>query len=246
MRGTSPIVSLVVGALLGVAGRGGAQAPCPLPFEPGERFTYTVKVASIGAGGHGVMWVSGPDMVRGTETFVLHMESDAGIGPFKGRVTSTSWIDPLRMAALHFSKVEHQPFSSHTDDVEISPTERHWSATDGTSGETASDSPLDELSYIYYLRTLPLLDDSTYVSGRHYDEARDPVVIRVLGHEQLETKAGTFATLKVEMRVKDPRHYRGEGVIVINVTDDARRIPVRIESTAPVFGKTVLSLEGIG
>jgi len=64
-----------------------------------------------------------------------------------------------------------------------------------------------------------------------------------LAREVTDTKAGKFATLKVEMRVRDPRHYRGEGSIILNLTDDARRIPVRIESTVPVYGKTVLTLE---
>jgi hypothetical protein len=47
----------------------------------------------------------------------------------------------------------------------------------------------------------------------------------------------------VEMRVKDPRRYKGEGVLRIHLTDDACRIPVRIESTMPVLGTTVLTLE---
>jgi hypothetical protein len=47
----------------------------------------------------------------------------------------------------------------------------------------------------------------------------------------------------IEMRVKDPRRYKGEGVIRINLTDDRCRLPVRIESRMPVVGKTVLTLE---
>jgi hypothetical protein len=197
----------------------------------------------MGASGKGEMWVSGPEVVRGTETFVLHMNSRAGLGPFRGGEESTSWIDPQRMADLRFSKIERGIFSSHRDEVEIYPTQRRWSAGDGSAGETVTDSPLDELSFIYFIRTLPLLDDSVYTVERHYDKTRNPTSIRVVGHEQLDTKAGTFSTLKVEMRVKDPLHYQGDGVILFNFSDDARRIPIRIESTAPSYGKTVLLLE---
>jgi hypothetical protein len=213
------------------------------PFALGERFTYDVKVAKMGATGHGAMWIAGPEVVRGTETYVLHFDSQAGIGPFKASDQTTSWIDPQRMAALRFSKVEHHLFTRHTDEVEIYPTQRRWTAADGTSGESATDSPLDELSFIYFVRTLPLANDSTYVVERHYDVGRNPTTVRLLGREELDTKAGKFATLKVEMLVRDPRHYRGEGTILFNLTDDARRIPVRIESTVPVYGKTVLTLE---
>ena len=45
------------------------------------------------------------------------------------------------------------------------------------------------------------------------------------------------------MRVKDPRHYKGDGLLILNISNDARRIIVRIESTVPTFGKTVLTLE---
>ncbi len=222
-----------------------AQETGAPPFAIGEHFTYGVKVAKMGATGHGEMWVAGPEVVRGTETYVLHFDSQAGLGPFRASDKTTSWIDPQRMAALRYSKVEHHLFGSHADEVEIYPTQRRWTAADGTSGESTTDSPLDELSFIYFIRTLPLADDSVYVVERHYDAQRNPTTIRVLAHEEIETKAGKFQTLKVEMKVKDPRHYKGEGTIVFNFTDDARRIPVRIESTVPVYGKTVLTLETV-
>ena len=54
----------------------------------------------------------------------------------------------------------------------------------------------------------------------------------------------SFQTIEVEMRVRDPERYSGgEGVIRFHLTDDARRIPVRIESSMPVGGRVVLSLQ---
>ena len=239
------LVSLVSLVSLVAPKPAAAQESGAPPFAIGERFTYGVKVAKMGATGHGAMWIAGPDVVRGTETYVLHFDSQAGLGPFRASDKTTSWLDPQRMAAMRFSKEEHHLFSSHTDAVEIYPTQRRWSAADGTSGESPTDSPLDELSFIYFIRTLPLADDSVYVVERHFDVARNPTTIRVIGHEEIDTKAGKFQTLKVEMKVKDPRHYKGEGTLIFNFSDDPRRIPVRIESTVPVYGKTVLTLETI-
>jgi hypothetical protein len=243
LRRAASCLSALAALALVCATPGSAQEAGGLPFTLGERFTYGVKVAKMGATGHGAMWIAGPEVVRGTETYVLHFDSQAGLGPFRASDKTTSWLDPQRMAAMRFSKVEHHLFGSHTDEVEIYPTQRRWSAADSTSGESPTDSPLDELSFIYFIRTLPLADDSVYVVERHYDAQRNPTTICVVAHEEIATKAGKFSTLKVEMRVKDPRHYQGEGTIVFNFTDDARRIPVRIESTVPVYGKTVLTLE---
>lgn len=212
------------------------------PFAIGERFEYTVHVERMGAKGKGAMWVDGLEVVRGTETYVLHFESQAGVGPFKGSDKTTSWLDPVRMAAMRYEKVEHHLLENHHDQVEIYPAQRRWTAADGTSGESTTDSPLDELSFMYCVRTLPLADDSVYVLERHYDQQRNPTTVRVTAHEEIATGAGTFATLRVEMRVRDPRHYHGEGLLILNLSDDARRVPVRIESTVPFFGKTVLTL----
>ena len=245
IRGAASRLGVLAALAMIVCVRAAAQESGAPPFAIGERFTYGVKVAKMGATGHGAMWIAGPEVVRGTETYVLHFDSQAGLGPFRASDKTTSWIDPQRMAALRFTKEEHHLFSSHTDDVEIYPTQRRWTAADGTSGESPTDSPLDELSFIYFIRTLPLADDSVYVVERHFDVARNPTTIRVIGHEEIDTKAGKFQTLKVEMKVKDPRHYKGEGTLIFNFSDDARRIPVRIESTVPVYGKTVLLLETV-
>ena len=67
--------------------------------------------------------------------------------------------------------------------------------------------------------------------------------MRVLARDTVRTRAGTFATIVVEMRVRDPQRYGGEGTIRLHLSDDARRIPVRIESSVPVLGATVLTLE---
>ena len=77
---------------------------------------------------------------------------------------------------------------------------------------------------------------------RHFDPARNPTVIRSLGRGRVETPLGTFATLEVEMRVRDARNYQGEGVIRFSFSDDACRRPVRIESTVPDAGRVVMTL----
>ena len=189
------------------------------------------------------MWIEDlPAIVHGSPTLVLRFETAAGVGPVRGSDRTASWLDPDRMASLRFVKHEHHLLSTRDDSVEMFADTRRWSAADGTAGDSPTDAPLDELSFIYYLRTLPLADDTARAYIRHFDAERNPATIRVVGRDSLRTEAGEFATIVVELRVKDPRHYRGDGVIRINLSDDSRRIPVRIESRMPVFGSTVLTL----
>jgi hypothetical protein len=220
-----------------------AQTP-GRPFDIGERLRYRVSVAKFGNVGEGEMSVTGPVDVRGTETVLLRSEIRARIGFANNTERAESWIDPTRMAALRFEKRTRGALTRDEDQrVELYPTDQRWEDQRGNHGQSPTTAPLDELSFIYYLRTLPLANDSVDSVVRHYDPARNPVVVRVIGRDTIRTKAGTFPTVVVEMRVKDPRRFNGEGVIRLNLSDDANRYPVRIESSVPVLGKTVLTLE---
>ena len=234
----SPLVAQVLPAL--IAPRGATR-----PFYIGERLEYHVRVSGVGMSGHGAMWVDGPEVVRGVETYVLHFGFKAHVGPVRVSDATQSWLDPIRMASLRFVKKERHPFSSSDEDVALYPDEKRWSAADGDGGASTSDAPLDELSFIYFLRTVPLADGAEYRFDRHFDASRNPTVVRVVRREILTTRAGTFATVLVEMRVKDPARYHGEGVIRIHFTDDERRLPVRIESAIPRAGTAVMTLDAI-
>ena len=126
--------------------------------------------------------------------------------------------------------------------MELEPSRREWTEADGRTGESPTSQPLDELSFIYWLRTVTLAPGETMTLQRHFDPARNPTVIRSLGEGQVETPLGTFTTREVEMRVRDTRNYKGEGVIRFSFSDDACRFPVRIQSTIPDAGTVVMTL----
>lgn len=234
---------LLAGALVAIgAGAAGAQAAPRLPFFAGERLEFAARVAKVRASGTGTMWVEGPVDVRGSQTLRLRFDFSARVGPVKAEDRTESWLDPRRMAALRFQKHERHVLAKHDERVELFPEERRWAADDGTGGASPTDAPLDELSFMYFLRTLPLDADTVMRFDRHFDRARSPTTVRVIGRDTVATPAGTFRGVVVEMKVKDPRRYRGEGTIRITLSDDAARIPLRIESQMPVVGAAVLTL----
>ena len=229
-------------ALLAPRASLGQDTPA-LPFSVGERLTYRIKVGKMGNVGRGSMWIEGPVDVRGTDAVLLRFDFEAGIGPVRAVDRTKSWLDLRWMRSLRFWKHERHPLSRHDESVELYPAERRYEEAGGERGESPTDSPLDELSFMYFLRTIPLEKDTTYSFNRHFSAERNPTTLRVVGTERLETAAGTFETIVVEMRVRDPRRYRGEGVIRINLTDDHCRLPVRIESAMPVVGRAIMTLE---
>ena len=181
--------------------------------------------------------------VRGTSTYLLRSQTRAGMGPFKGSQLMESWLDPLTLRSLRFHEQERRFFRSRNVRTEILPNDRRWTDDDGGSGESITNASLDELSFIYYLRTLPLGKDTLYQFSRHFDASRDPVIVRESPGGVIEMSSGVFATTLMEMHVHDPRRYRGEGVIRVFLSDDRCRLPVRIESSVPGMGSFVLTMD---
>jgi hypothetical protein len=217
------------------------QAKAALPFAPGERLEFIGR-AHRGVSARGTMRVDGPTELRGTMTWTLHSDMEGKIGFLRGSDRSASWLDPVGMTALRYTSRERHPLAKHDDGVDIFASEGRWSAENGLTGTTASDAPLDELSFLYYLRTLPLDAGWSASETRHFDPARNPTLVRVLGREEIEVGAGRFRAILVEMRVRDARRYKGEGIIRVHLSDDACRLILRLESDVPDAGKASLAL----
>jgi hypothetical protein len=212
-----------------------------LPFAPGERLTYTGRV-HVGVAGSGTIWVEGPLEVRGTPAWVLHSDMQGKLGPIRATETNTSWLDPMHMAALRYTSNTRHLWKKNDDVVEIFPQEHRWQSAKGMEGATTGDAPLDELSFLFFLRTLPLNADTTLVLARHFDVARNPTIVRVVGREDVEVGAGRFRAIVVEIRVRDARRYHGEGTIRIHLSDDRCRLLLRLESNVPDAGTATLAL----
>ncbi len=238
------VIGLATLMVLGVCAS--SQAPLEkiaLPFSVGEKLTYEVRVANGNKVGAATMWIEGPVDVRGTSTYLLRFDSRIRIAFIPAASRSASWFDPLRGSSLRFFKHEQNPLTRHDESVDFYPDQKEWKSANGETGESPSNTPLDELSFMYFIRTLPMTPGTTYTFDRHFDAARNPTTVNVIRREVIATPMGELRVVLVEMRVRDPRHYKGEGVIRIHLTDDECRFPARIQSTMPVVGTAVLSID---
>lgn len=229
-------------ALLPALGVARAQSWDTLPFTVGERLTYNVRVGRTGSSGKAVMAVTGPVDVRGVDAEVLSFDVTTRIGLVRVADRSKSWIDPRRMSALRFWKHESRPLTHSDQSVEIDGADRRWTSDDGTVGSTSSDAPLDELSFIYFLRTLPLTPGSSLELNRHFDPARNPTSVRVIGADTVTVGGVRIPATVLEMRVRDAERFGGSGAITLTLSNDRCHVPLRMESTMPVVGRVVLTL----
>ena len=215
-----------------------------LPFKVGEALNYEVRIQRMGNVGTGRMWIEGPVVEQGVPTWRIRSEIDAGKGPIRASDRTSSWLDPIRMSILRFEKQERHVLSRSDEHVTVDRATHRWTDRDGGSGALGSTLPLDELSFIYFLRTLPLERDTVIRIDRHFDATRNPTIVRIAGHDTIRTEAGIFRTRVVEMEVRDPKRYKGTGTIRIFLDEGECHVPVRIESRMPVLGITTLTLTG--
>ena len=212
------------------------------PFAPGEVLSYRAVSGRFGSFGSGTMKVEGPVDVRGEQALQLSFEFRGRVGIFKVEDRTRSWVSMDDLSSLRYHKTERSPLGSRSEAVEIYPDEGRWQDAKGETGETECQHPLDELSFLYFLRSLPLTEGAEYTLTHHFDADRNPVSLTVLRRETTEVPAGVFETVVVEMRVRDDR----VSAMRLYLTDDEARVPVRIDSSAPWVGSTRLLLESVG
>lgn len=230
-------------ALLGIGGGGmeAQQTDAARPFAPGEILSYKAVSGRFGAFGTGVMRVDGPLDLRGEATLQLSFDFRGRVGIFRVEDRSRSWVSEGGFTSLRYERHEKSPLGNRSEEVNIFPAELRWEGKNGKEGDTPCEHPLDELSFIYFLRTLPLAEGDEYSLTHHFDPGRNPVRLKVLGRERIQVPAGEFATVVVEMRVSDERI----SAMRLYFSDDAARLPVRIESSAPWVGTTRLLLQSV-
>lgn len=86
------------------------------------------------------------------------------------------------------------------------------------------------ISAIFYIRTFAYKKDKPY-PFRVADEGKNIIFTsQVVGREKLETKAGTFETIKIKPKFTVNGTFKPVGDIFLWLTDDDRKLIVRIEA----------------
>jgi hypothetical protein len=117
----------------------------------------------------------------------------------------------------------------------------------GTKDEYATTGPVfwDLISGFYYLRTLTLetgrsLSIDIFDSNKFYKAE-----VAVLGRERITVSGkGEVNTVKVKPVLKSEGLFQSKGDIVVWLTDDDNRVPVKIETKVPI-GKVVAKLRSL-
>ena len=93
---------------------------------------------------------------------------------------------------------------------------------------------LDELSVLYYVRTLALSEGRTVLAKVFAGKKNWDLEVKVLRRETLDTVLGSRETLLVEPLLKFEGIFQQKGRVLVWLTNDAERIPVLMTSEVKI------------
>ena len=106
-------------------------------------------------------------------------------------------------------------------------------------------SVFDPISSFYYLRTLKLtVGEPVYVTIFDSKKVWN-VEVQVLRKERVTLPTGTFNTIVVKPNMKSEGIFYRKGEILIWLTDDAKRIPVQLQTKVAVGHVTATLVQGV-
>ncbi len=250
---------IVVGAALVMALGGEAEAQTELllldslvasvdrvesvPFAPREHLRYKVK-AGIFSVGEAHMSIGAIDTIDGHTTYPIQWHIKGGVPFYRIDTWFWSWLDTQTLVSRRFVKDQNEGGTHRYREYNFYPEIRQWHRIDWDTVATMPRKPLDDVSMVYYARTLPLVVGETYTLNRYFKTEGNPVVLEVLRKDRKKVGAGTFNTIVVRPVVRTRGLFSEGGEAEIHFSDDERRLVVYMKTRMPGINMT-LHLEEI-
>ena len=202
-----------------------------VPFGVGEKMEYDVKFGFVKVG-NAHMEVVGLDNLRGRAAW--HTAFYVRGGNFMYRVNDVyeSWMDAETLSSLRFVQELEEGGKETERRFEIYPERSVFVQTSKkpSKEEPSVSQPLDDGSFLYFLRTIPLEVGKTYDFDRYFRPDRNPVRIRVLRKERVKVPAGTFDAVVVQPVIKTKGIFSENGHAEVWLSDDDRHIMLQLKS----------------
>ncbi len=227
------MLRLLTAAALATAlphGAAAQAAAAPVPFQIGESLTYDVRFGAVKVG-TGRMRVLGQEAIRGRNAWHVRFSVTGGTLFYKVNDVNESWMDVQTLNSLRFVQDLDQGSRERERRYEIYPDRAVYrELVRGTEERPSVSNPLDDGSFLFFIRTVPLEVGQTYTFNRYFRPDRNPVVIRVLRRERVRVPAGTFDAIVVQPIIKTSGIFAEGGQAEIWLSDDERRMMLQMRS----------------
>jgi hypothetical protein len=221
------------------SGTGARSAPKRVPFNVGERLEYDVKFGFLRVGS-GAMEVAKLDTIRGREVWHTIFSVRGGIPVYHVDDRYESWIDTHTLSSLRYVQDINEGNYHPERRYEIFPERREY-VENAHPPQPTVEHPLDDGSFLYFLRTIPLEVGKDTSFDNYFRPDRNPVRIRVVRRERIRVPAGEFNAIVVQPMFKSGI-FAGDGQAEVWLSDDDNRIMLQMKSKLS-FGSLNLYLK---
>jgi hypothetical protein len=237
--------SIVAALILALPARAQETTPAArVPFGVGERLEYQVKFGKLPVGS-GSMEVLSMDTVRGRDVWHTVFNLRGGLLLYRVNDKYESWFDARSLASLRYWQDIDEGSYEPKRHYEIFPDRREYIETkkDGTKNDPQEsvEHPLDEGSFIYFLRTISLHPGLDTSFNDYFKAKGNPVRLKVLRPDTIEVPAGRFAAIVVQP-IFESKLFSEGGNAEIWLSDDENRIVLQMKSKVS-FGSLSLYLK---
>jgi Protein of unknown function (DUF3108) len=214
-------------------------------FPIGERMEFEGRFGLLRLG-RATMTVVGTDTIRGDSTTHLRWIISANaLGLIRLDDQFDSWVGTTDFLSRRFTQ-RFDEFGKHRETAyEIFPDSGYYTSLEADTAMEASDNPLDETAFFYYVRTLDLEPGQKYQFDRYFRPDRNPVIIEVMGRDTIDVPAGRFTTIVVKPIIQGGGIFKESSDGRMWITDDPRRLIVQMKSKFG-FGTVTLRLIDFG
>ncbi len=214
-----------------------------VPFKVGEHAEYEVRFGFLKVG-KAAMSVAGIEKIRGRETWHTVFRLEGGTIGFRVKDIFESWIDRETFSSLRFHSTLSEGPNDRSRRYEIYPDKAIYVETDKKPPREHKSvkDPLDDGSFLFFIRSVPLEVGKTYEFNRYFRPERNPVTIKVLRKETIEVPGGKFNCIVVQPIIKTKGIFSEDGKAEVWLTDDHRRVVVQLKSKLS-FGSINLYLK---
>ncbi len=208
-------------------------------FTFGEKLTFAVKYKFVTAGYATMSVGSSPVTTSNRSCYDIQFKvrtTNSFDKIFKVRDVYRTWVDVDGLFPWKFQQRVREGDYSKDFSANIDQKAHLARTTDGSF--KVPEFVQDVLSAFYYTRVIDLNAMKTGQSfsvKNFYGKKTHTLKVRVLGRETISVEAGKFKCIKLEPMVTEGGLFKSEGKIYLWVTDDDRKMPVKV-STAVVIG----------
>jgi hypothetical protein len=199
-----------------------------VPFDVGERLTYDVYFGPLRAG-EGTMEVIAREPVRGIDAWHTRFRVRGGVPFYRVDDVLESWIGVECFHSLRHVQDFEEGGKVRERRYEIFPERAMYKENDRAEAVSVSD-PLDDGSFIYFIRTIDLEVGKTYTFNRYFRPDRNPVIIKVLRRESVRVPAGKFNAIVIQPIIKSRGIFSEKGEAQIWLSDDADRMILQMKT----------------